>query len=159
MLITLLSAVLLICLAVLAHIDARTYRLPDVITLPLIPAGLLANILLFDTLWPSLIGAALGYLGLVGLELAYKRLRGRDGLGRGDAKLLAAGGAWCGALALPFILLVASFAALLFVLTMSVIQGRKPSGTTMLAFGPWLAFGIGLVWMLKAWWPETGLLF
>ena len=159
MLIPLLSAVLLICLAVLAHIDARTYRLPDAITLPLIPAGLIANILVFDSLLPALIGAALGYLGLVGLEIAYKHLRGRDGLGRGDAKLLAAGGAWCGALALPFILLVASFAALLFVLLMSVIRGRKPSGTTMLAFGPWLAFGIGLVWLVKAYWPQAGLYF
>ena len=159
MLVTLLSVVLLVSLAALAHTDARTFRLPDALTLPLIPAGLISNILVFDRLWLALIGAALGYLGLIALELGYRRLRGRDGLGRGDAKLLAAGGAWCGALALPFILLVASLGALLFTFTMAAIRGKMPDATTRLAFGPWLAFGIALIWLMRAYWPDASLIF
>ena len=157
MLPVLLSVILLLSLAVLAHVDARNFILPDALTLPLIPAGLLANILLFDELWPSLVGAALGYVSLVALELAYRRLRNRDGLGRGDAKLLAAGGAWCGALALPFILLIASLSALAFVLAVGLVRGQMPTGGTRIAFGPWIAFGIGLVWIVRAFVPEAAL--
>ena len=84
-------------LLALAWIDWDSMLLPDALTLPLIPAGLLA------TLWlePELatdhaLAAAVGYTALRGLALVYRRVRGRDGLGEGDAKLLAALGAWVG---------------------------------------------------------------
>ena len=147
------TLVLLSALAGLAWIDWHTFRLPDWLTLPLIPAGLLANHVLFSSLWTPLIGAAIGYLALVGLELGYKAVRKRDGLGRGDAKLLAAGGAWCGAWLLPFILLVASLSALAFVLAASLIRRRLPDSTQALAFGPWIALAIAIGWVHRAFGP------
>ncbi len=144
-----LTAVLIAALAVLTVIDARTYRLPDLITLPLIAAGVLASWLIGSPVWLSALGAAIGYGALVGVEKAYERARGRQGLGRGDAKLFAAGGAWCGALALPFILLAASLSALIYVGVVRVVSGKPIGGDHMIAFGPFLAFGIALIFILE----------
>ena len=144
---------LLCALAALSLIDARTQRLPDVLTLPLILAGIAVNGLIFSSLWTALAGAALGYGALVALELAYKRLRGRDGLGRGDAKLLAAGGAWCGAWLLPFILLAGSLGALVFVSALALVRRRAPDANQPMPFGPWLALGIALGWVYRAYGP------
>ena len=141
---------LLAALTALAIIDARTLRLPDKLTLPLIAAGLAAAWVLDQPVWLHLLGAALGYLTLVAIEMGYLKVRGRAGLGRGDAKLFAAGGAWCGALALPLILLVASASALLYVLVMRVVAGRRFQVDLMIAFGPFLAFAIGLIYLLGA---------
>lgn len=131
-------------LLLLGAIDRRTGLLPDVLTLPLILAGLLAA--LFEPGGPSLpdraIGAAVGYLLFAGLGFAYHRLRGRDGLGLGDAKLLAAGGAWLGWQALPWVVLVGAGAAL--VVTLASARGQL-SRHTAIAFGPWLALGIWLM--------------
>ncbi|XBQ16676.1 MAG: A24 family peptidase [Oceanicaulis sp.] len=143
-----LTAILLAALAALAVIDARTLRLPDKITLPLIAGGLLAAYVLDEPLWLHALGAVLGYLVMVGIETGYLKVRGKAGLGRGDAKLFAAGGAWCGALALPLILLVASASALAYVLVMRLATGRRFQIDLMIAFGPFLAFGIGLIWVL-----------
>lgn len=142
-----LTALLLAALIALTVIDARTYQLPDLITLPLIAAGLGAAWLLREVVWIHVLGAAIGYLALVAIEKAYERARGREGLGRGDAKLFAAGGAWCGALALPLILLAASISALMFAGGL-YLTGRKISAETAVAFGPFLSFGIGLVFIL-----------
>jgi leader peptidase (prepilin peptidase)/N-methyltransferase len=144
------TAALLAALAALAIIDARTLRLPDKLTLPLIAAGLAAAWASGAPVWLHLLGAVLGYLSLVVIEKGYLKVRGRAGLGRGDAKLFAAGGAWCGALALPLILLVASASALLYVLVMRVFAGRRLQADLMIAFGPFLAFAIGLIFLLQA---------
>lgn len=146
---TALAAVLLAALTVLTVVDLRTYRLPDMITLPLIAAGVGAAWLLASPLWLHALGAGAGYLVLVGVEKAYERARGRPGLGRGDAKLFAAGGAWCGALALPFILLAASVSALLYVGALKLVSGRTIAADDMIAFGPFLAFGIALIFVLE----------
>lgn len=129
-------------LVVLAVIDFRTMVLPDVLTLPLIGFGLVF------AYWQGvflngIIGAVVGYAGLVALELAYKKLRGIDGLGRGDAKLLAAGGAWCGWAGLPFILLIASAFGLVHALMLS----RGGETNNKLPFGPHLAVGVFLTWV------------
>lgn len=148
------ATVILFCtLAALSLIDARTQRLPDVLTLPLILAGIAVNAVIFSSLWVALAGAGLGYGVLVALELAYRRLRGRDGLGRGDAKLLAAGGAWCGAWLLPLILLVGSASALAYVLLLAVLRRRAPDPGQPMPFGPWLALGIALCWIYRAYGP------
>lgn len=144
-----LTLILLGALCGLAVIDAQTFRLPDWLTLPLAAAGLAAAWILGLPVWLHALGAVLGYAVLAGLELVYKRVRGRDGLGRGDAKLLAAGGAWCGALALPIILLVASTAGLLFVFALRLIGGRPVSGATRIAFGPFIALAIASAWILQ----------
>ena len=142
------SAVLLAGLTVLTIIDIRTFRLPDWLTLPLIPAGWLAAWWLGDPLVWHVAGAAIGYGTFVGLELIYKAVRGRDGLGRGDAKLLAVGGAWCGAFMLPVIVLAASMAGLIWVLTQQAVTGRTVTPQSAIAFGPFLAGGIALGWLL-----------
>lgn len=132
-------------LLLLGAIDRRTGLLPDMLTLPLVLAGLLAALLEpVGPLWPDrAIGAAIGWLLLAGLAFAYRRLRGRDGLGLGDAKLLAAGGAWLGWQALPWVVLVGAGAALVAVL---VAARGQVSRHTAIAFGPWLALGI---WVMR----------
>ncbi len=143
MILWLFGFVLLAALLALAVIDFKTMLLPNVLTLPLLAAGLLfaewQNVFL-----AAVIGAVTGYVGLVALELAYKRLRGVDGLGRGDAKLLAAGGAWCGWYGLSFILLIASLSGLLHALMLSRSGSAKGQ---KLPFGPHLALGIFLTWL------------
>ena len=137
------GAVLLVALIQLARIDWATHRLPNILTLPLIGAGLIWAFWTVDDLYPHLLGAALGYGVFWAVEVAYRVIRKRDGLGRGDAKLLAVGGAWCGVWALPAIVLIASLAALAYVLP------KGEDRQTRLAFGPFLAVGIGGVWLVQ----------
>ncbi len=136
--------VLLPALAALAWIDIRTLRLPDPLTLPLIGAGLVQSWYFTGDVWHALIGAGAGYLFFLAIEKGYKALRGQDGLGRGDAKLLAAGGAWCGWIGLPWIVLIASSSGLVFAGALTLL-GRRPAG--MMPFGPFLAFGMTVVWL------------
>ncbi len=91
------GAVLGWSLLALGWIDWHTLRLPDALTLPLMGLGLAAA--WWDSeaaLYASVVGALVGYTVLVIVGMGYRLARGRDGLGRGDAKLLAAGGAWLG---------------------------------------------------------------
>jgi leader peptidase (prepilin peptidase)/N-methyltransferase len=134
-------------LAILTWIDIREQRLPDVFTYPLAFLGLLSSYVLTNELVPALIGLVAGYLALVLVETAYRSFRGREGLGRGDAKLFAAGGAWCTFWFLPHILLVASLAGLAFVGGKAILQRKPIDSQDRLPFGPFLALGIGAVWM------------
>jgi leader peptidase (prepilin peptidase)/N-methyltransferase len=126
-------------LVLLSLIDWNTRRLPDALTLPLLALGFTVAIAdLGPSLLAALIGAALGYAALALLAFAYRRIRGFDGLGLGDAKLLAALGAWNGAEALPATILVAAtFALSFYLLTRS--PRRRIQGTDELPFGPFLA--------------------
>lgn len=141
------GTVLLAGLSALTLIDIRSFRLPDWLTLPLIPAGWLSAWWLGDPVVWHVAGAAIGYGAFVALEIAYKAVRGRDGLGRGDAKLLAVGGAWCGALLLPVIVLVASITGLVWVLASHVVLRRPVTAGSAIAFGPFLAGGIAAAWV------------
>lgn len=135
-------------LLLIAVIDAEHFRLPDRLTLPLLATGGLAAILLDHTTpLDAVLGAAIGFAGLWLLAFAYRHLRGREGLGDGDPVLLAAGGAWVGWVGLPSILLWASAAGLSFVAARFLV-GRPMSATDRLPFGPCLAAGIWLTWML-----------
>jgi leader peptidase (prepilin peptidase) / N-methyltransferase len=134
-------------LLALAWIDVRRLILPDVLTLPLIVAGLLAAAVLDpDSLAERALGAALGYLALRAVAWAYLRLRGREGLGQGDAKLLAAAGAWLGAVALPQVILVAALSALLVAAALR-FSGRTMHAHSALPFGPFLALAIWALWL------------
>lgn len=144
-----LTLVLFGALTALSVIDAQRFILPDRITLPLTAGGVVAAALLGEPVWLHALGGIAGYGALVLIEKLYLRTRGRHGLGRGDAKLFAAGGTWCGALALPVILLLSSLAALGYALTLKYVMGRKVSADSMIAFGPFLSFGIGLAWLLQ----------
>jgi leader peptidase (prepilin peptidase) / N-methyltransferase len=137
-------------LLTLAVIDQRHFLLPDALTLPLIPAGLLVAWAIDPALVMShLLGALAGFAALALIALAYGRLRRREGLGLGDAKLLAAAGAWLGWQALPGVLMVAAVAALAVALARSV-AGDTLSATTKIAFGSYLALAFWLAWLLGA---------
>lgn len=144
-----LTGLLFAALIALAMIDARRYILPDRITLPLTAGGIVAAWMLGLPIWLHALGGALGYGALVLIERLYKKARGKPGLGRGDAKLFAAGGAWCGALALPAILLLSSLSALIYALVLKWVFRRTLTADSLIAFGPFLAFGIALVWSLQ----------
>jgi len=125
-------------LIALAFIDARTQLLPDSITLPLLWAGLLLNLgSTFVPLSDAVIGAVAGYLFLWLVYWIFRLVRGKEGMGYGDFKLLAALGAWFGWQALPqLILLSAGAGAVLGLLAMA--RGRLKRDQT-LPFGPYLA--------------------
>ena len=143
----LLSSVLALSLAALSAIDLRDYRLPDALTLPLTALGLAATPLVMEaSLWWQAASALLGFAVLAAVAFAYAKLRGRPGLGLGDAKLLAAAGAWLGMQALPSVLLLACGSALLGLLIRGWRTGSL-SATSRVPFGPFLAFGTWLVWL------------
>ena len=134
-------------LLALAWIDWEHMLLPDRLTLPLVLAGLGGTVVLDpDGLALHAIGAILGYLIFRGIEIGYRRLRGRDGLGGGDAKLAAAGGAWLGALALPTMIFLAAVAGLVMALGLRV-GGQKVGGEVKLPFGPPLCAAIWVIWL------------
>ena len=147
-----IQALLILVLVYLAYIDLRTFRLPDAITLPLILSGLLFNGFSgkgLASLQDSAIGAILGYTSLWLLNLIYRLTKKQDGIGMGDAKLLAALGAWLGCLALPEILLMASLTGLIggFIW----LQWNKQNHHSAFPFGPFLSIA-GIIELL---WPQT----
>lgn len=133
-----------------ALVDARTHLLPDFVTLGLIPLGLGASYLTGGGagLIGATLGVIIGYASLAGLAWAYKNFRGRDGIGMGDAKLLAAGGAWCGAYALPWIVAIGAGGTLVFVAILALL-GRNVTGQTAMPFGPGLALGIFIAYLIN----------
>jgi prepilin signal peptidase PulO-like enzyme (type II secretory pathway) len=133
----------------LAAIDLRTYLLPDALNALVLALGVLMVTITRPGEWTvHAAGAVIGYGVLWAVETAYRRLRGHDGLGRGDAKLLGALGMWVGALGLPPVLLIASLSGLLAALVLAWKDGRGVSGQSAIAFGPWIALGGYVVWLM-----------
>lgn len=132
------TLVLVYLLIAMTFIDADTQLLPDDLTLPLLWSGLLLNISgLFVPLADAVIGAATGYLVLWLIYWLFKLLTGKEGMGYGDFKLLAALGAWLGWKMLPIIILFSSLVGALVGITLIIFtrHGRdKP-----IPFGPYLA--------------------
>jgi leader peptidase (prepilin peptidase)/N-methyltransferase len=131
-------------LLVIALIDARTYLIPDALSLLLLWVGLVASLGHADgwsTLTPAAaIGGAIGgYLALRIVGDLYRLATGVDGLGGGDPKLFGAIGAWVGLAWLPVVIVVASAACLIYVLALGV-RGHALRDVRF-AFGPWLAAG------------------
>ncbi|KEY58934.1 A24 family peptidase [Serratia sp. DD3] len=140
------SWIFLSFLLVLAVIDHHVQLLPDALTLPLLWVGLLFNLQgHFVSLEQATIGAMAGYGCLWSLFWLFKLLTGKEALGYGDFKLLAALGAWLGWQALPHVLLLAAASGLLFTLVQRGLT--KQDLNQPLAFGPWLALA-GAVNML-----------
>ncbi len=138
-----LGAVLL----VLSAIDLEHFLLPDVLTLPLVAAGLAATALFApEAFWFHGMAALAGYGALWLIAWGYRQWRGRDGLGMGDAKLFAAAGAWIGPLALPSVLYLGAFSGLLAALGLR-LAGRELGPATAIPFGPFLALGLWLTWL------------
>jgi leader peptidase (prepilin peptidase)/N-methyltransferase len=134
-------------LLALAVIDARRLILPDALTLPLIALGLAAAAWLDGPrLADHAIGAAAGFLAFWLVAALYRLLRRRDGLGLGDAKLLAAAGAWVSWEGLPGVVFAASLSALVFFLVAAFL-GSDSDPARRLPFGPFLCLGIWLIWL------------
>ena len=125
-------------LIALAGIDVRTQLLPDQITLPLLWLGLLVALVPFFVGAPAaIVGAAIGYVSLWSVYWGFKLLTGKEGMGYGDFKLLAALGAWMGPWALLPIVLLSSLIGAVVGGTMLAVQGRDRA--TPIPFGPFLA--------------------
>jgi leader peptidase (prepilin peptidase)/N-methyltransferase len=99
-----------------------------------------------ESITDHLIGAACGYAFILLTAAAYRRLRGHEGLGRGDAKLLAAAGAWVGWEALPSVLTVGCVFALSAVAA-AILVGRSVRSDDRIPLGTYLAGGLWLVWL------------
>lgn len=134
-------------LIALAVIDIDTQLLPDDITLPLLWAGLLFNLFL-GPISPAdaILGAAAGYLLLWSIYWLFKFATGKEGMGYGDFKLLAALGAWLGWQSLPIIILLSSAVGAALGVLIIVVRGKDRSHP--LPFGPYLAAAgwISLLW-------------
>jgi leader peptidase (prepilin peptidase)/N-methyltransferase len=131
---------LLWSLIALTFIDFDTQLLPDSITLPLLWTGLLANLAGWVpgvSLRDAVVGAIAGYLVLWAVYWAFKLIRGKEGMGYGDFKLLSALGAWLGWQMVPAIVLLASLVGALIGIGLVVFKGRDHQ--IPLAFGPYLA--------------------
>ena len=143
-------------LIVLAIIDARTGFLPDVLTLPLLALGLLMQF------WPetqtvgieaSLVGMLIGSLPFWLMATMYRWRTGKDGLGLGDVKLVAAMGAWSGPAVIPLTMVLSAATGLVWGL---FITRHKPWARRRIAFGPFLVVGYSasvLVSWYSGWLP------
>lgn len=133
-------------LVALSGIDIRTQLLPDSLTLPLMWLGLIASL---DNLYmpakPALLGAIVGYASLWTVWWLFKQATGKEGMGHGDFKLLAALGAWCGLNGLLPIILLSAVAGAIIGSIMLAVQGRDRA--TPIPFGPYLAIAGWITFM------------
>jgi len=133
-----------------AVIDFNTQLLPDNITLPLLWLGLLVSLAPWSVSpEQAIIGAALGYLSLWGVYQLFKLLTGKEGMGYGDFKLLAALGAWCGWEQLPTVILLSSMAGAVIGIAWLKLGGKHKD--TAMPFGPYLAIA---GWLAYLWGPQ-----
>lgn len=152
---TVLALCLTWSLIALTMIDFDTQLLPDNITLPLLWLGILANIFeIFTPLEASIIGAMAGYLALWSVYHLFKLITGKEGMGFGDFKLLAALGAWLGWKILPLIIVLSSLVGAVVGIALIVISRHDKN--IPIPFGPYLAVAgwIALIWgdvMLELW--------
>ncbi len=138
-------------LIALSGIDLDHKLLPDDITLPLLWLGLLVNaFMVFTGIFPALFGAMAGYLVLWIVYHVFRMLTGKEGMGYGDFKLLAALGAWNGIQLLPFMLVMASLIGAIIGGAM-IWSGRRQRDQTI-PFGPYLALAgwVALLWGSQA---------
>ncbi len=130
-------------LIAMSGIDARTTLLPDSLTLPLLWIGLLISTLgangqgMFVPVDQAIYGAAVGYLALWTVYWGFKLLTGKEGMGYGDFKLLAALGAWCGVSGILPIVLMSAVVGAVFGSVWLAIKGRDHA--TPIPYGPYLA--------------------
>ena len=150
---SLLLLILSIYFIIIFFIDLKHYIIPDVLTFPLMIIGFIKsfdpnlNTSVFPNYINSLCGGIFGYLIIWTIILFYKKVRNKEGMGLGDAKLLAAIGFWFGWLSIPFVLLISSLIALIYV-TPSLIKKSK-NLTSQIPFGPYIILGTILYLILQ----------
>ncbi len=134
-------------LLTLAVIDARHLLLPDVLTLPLLAGGLaVAACIEGASLHEHAIGAVAGFVVFWLIGRGYAFVRGREGLGMGDAKFLAAAGAWVSWQGLPGVVFIGAASALAFALV-RIAVGASVAGAHKIPFGTFLCLGTWIVWL------------
>ncbi len=147
----LLSGLLYVNLIALALYDLRFFRLPNLLNITLLVGGVV-SVWLHPRFGPThhIIGAVVGLMLFPTLNYFYRLIRGRDGIGLGDAKLLAGLGLWLGWQSLPPLLLIASLSGLLFALTKGLAAPKPAEKNRMaqpLPFGLFLCLGGWLAWL------------
>ena len=142
------GCLLAVGLILLAIYDFRYFLLPNILTYGLLGLGLLLAFMENRSqFYDYLVGAIIGGAGLYSIALVYKYLRGREGMGLGDVKLFAAGGAWVGWQGLASIILIAAPVTLFAIGVMHLIRKTVIKEDQPVPFGVGLTFGIWLVWM------------
>ena len=142
---TLLFFILSIFFIIIFFIDLKHFIIPNELTFPLMAIGLFKsfdpnlNQYLFPNFLNSLVGGVAGYLIIWMIIFIYKRLRNKEGMGLGDAKLLSAIGFWFGWISIPFILFFSSFIAL--VLAIPSLINKSKNLSSQIPFGPYLILG------------------
>jgi leader peptidase (prepilin peptidase) / N-methyltransferase len=137
-------------LIAMTFIDLDKMLLPDQLTLSLLWIGLIASVgSVYVSTADAIIGAAVGYLCLWSIYWAFKLLTGKEGMGYGDFKLLAALGAFVGWQQLPVVILLSSFVGAVVGISLILIQGRDKSQP--IPFGPYLAAAGWLTLLFGDW--------
>lgn len=144
------SAVLMGLLIWISIWDFRSFTIPDVANLALIVSGLVATWFLHvEDLWFHGLAVIVWFALFWAVGAAFRKIRGYDGLGLGDAKLIAGAGAWLGMFAPVSVVLMGSISAIVFVLVMGVVGPKSLRDTqhSAIAFGPFLCVSIWSVWL------------
>ena len=142
---TILFFILSICFIIIIFIDMKHYIIPNELTFTLMIIGFIKsfdpylNQYLFPNYLNSLIGGVMGYSIIWFIIFAYKKLRNKEGMGLGDAKLLSAIGFWFGWISIPFILFFSSFVALIFAIPGLLNKSKNMS--SQIPFGPYIILG------------------
>ena len=134
-------------LMVLAGVDCLILRLPDLLTIPLIAAGLIQSRFQDNNWTDHVAGVVIGYAVIAATGWVFERWRGKRGIGLGDAKLFAAAGAWLGWEALPAVMLISCAIGLTGFAIMALRRGREALATPA-PFGLPLCCGVWIVWLL-----------
>ena len=149
---TILFFILSICFIIIIFIDMKHFIIPNELTFTLMIIGFLKsfdpylNQYLFPNYLNSLIGGFIGYSIIWFIIFAYKKLRNKDGMGLGDAKLLSAIGFWFGWISIPFILFFSSFVALIF--AVPGLLNKSKNMSSQIPFGPYIILGCVLYLLL-----------
>ena len=153
-------------LIAMIFIDADTQLLPDQLTLPLMWGGIVFHLAAYllqadwgiTTLVDSLLGAIVGYMSLWSIFQLFKLVTGKEGMGYGDFKLLAALGAWLGISVLPIIIIMSAVVGLIFALIMKVAKNQPMPFGPYLAISGWivLVFSQPISQLIQWWLTKSG---
>lgn len=141
------TSLLSVALFTLIITDFRRYRLPNIITLPLIPLGLVfIHFLNPQALANHTVALIVGGGVMLLIARGYTTLRNKDGLGMGDVKLMAAAGAWVGLAGLPSVLLIGSITSLILVALKVLFKGPLKA-QDKIPFGAFLSLALWITWV------------
>ena len=142
---TILFFILSVCFVIIIVIDLKHFIIPNELTYTLMVIGFLKsfdpnlNEYLFPNYLNSIIGGITGYSIIWFIIFAYKKLKNKEGMGLGDAKLLSAIGFWFGWISIPFVLFFSSFVALIF--TLPSLLNKTKTMSSQIPFGPYIVLG------------------